>query len=202
MSSKNEIANMALGHLGIGKSVVDFNTDRTSEADALRKFYDQARDVTLRDFDWAFARKSVALSLLEENPTDEWLFSYSIPSDCIKLIKLVYPGRRVDSHDNRVPFELAYGELGTEVHTDLEDAIAKYTVRATDEERFSEDFAIAFSMMLATLIAPRVTGADASMFTRIIFQQYQAYLAKARSAAANEAGKDVPPQSEFIRARD
>ena len=72
MASKTEIANLALSHLGVGKEIGNLDTEKTEEAVAMRRFYESARDATLRDFPWPFATRMVALALVASPPTQWW----------------------------------------------------------------------------------------------------------------------------------
>ena len=77
-SSKTEIANLAISHLGIGKTIANLELEKSQEAIACRRFYDTVRDSSLRDFPWPFAGKIQALALV----SNEWLYAYQYPSDC------------------------------------------------------------------------------------------------------------------------
>ena len=89
-SSTTEIANLALGHLGIGKDIANLDTESSQEAKAMRRYYDICRRTVLQEFTWPFATKFVTLGLVEEDPTDaeEWAFSYRYPADCLFLRRL------------------------------------------------------------------------------------------------------------------
>src|SRR5688572_11149621 len=111
MASETEIANLALSHLGVGKEIANLETERSQEAVACRRFYDTARDATLRDFSWPFATKIAVLGLIEADPNDEWDYSYRYPSDCLQLRRIL-SGVRNDTRDSRVPFKLAHDDSG------------------------------------------------------------------------------------------
>jgi len=92
MSSETEICNMALSHIGVGKEIANLDTERSQEASACRRYYENLRDKVLRDFRWPFATKFVELALIEETPTIEWRFSYRYPTDCVKMIRILSGG--------------------------------------------------------------------------------------------------------------
>ncbi len=71
MSTKTEILNMALAHIGVSKKVGNFDTEDSKEANAGRTFFDIARDNVLRDTQWPFTTKIEALALIEEEPNNE-----------------------------------------------------------------------------------------------------------------------------------
>lgn len=200
MASVIGIYNMALSHLGVGKEVADVEED-SEEAAALNRFYEQARDEMLRAFPWPFATKIAALALVEEDPNDEWSFSYSVPSDCLALRRIL-SGSRNDSRQDRVPYREAYGTAGAVIFTDMEDAELEYTVRVSDAGRFAPDFAQALACLLASYVAPRLTAGDPNGLGKRALQLYQYYVSRAQAQALNEEQAEEEPQSEFVRGRE
>jgi hypothetical protein len=205
-SSETEICNLALSHLGVGKEIAALETERSDEASACRRFYDTARDETLRDFAWPFATKIAALGLLtdsddDDHPTEEWTYQYQEPSDSLAFRK-IQSGTRNDSRASRISYRKAYGEAGTVIFTDQEDAIGEYTIRVDDPQRYPSDFVMAFSFRLAALIAPRLTAGDPFKMAERSIRLYQLEISKAQASAFNEEQTDEDPDSEFIRARE
>jgi hypothetical protein len=200
MSSKTEICNLALSHLGVGKEISDIETDASSEGQACRRFYDIALDTTLRDVNWPFATRFRALALIEESPNDEWLFAYRYPTDCLK-VRRILSGIRNETPDIRVPYKIAQDDAGLILYTDIEDAEIEYTVRESNAELYTADFIMAFSYRLAHYIGPRVTGGDFVSLGNQIFQLYQIEISNAASSAFNEEQGERIPDSEIIRAR-
>lgn len=200
MSSKVEIVNMALSHLAIGKEISNLESESSEEARTARRFYDIARDTTLRDFPWPFATKIAALSLIETEPNTEWAFSYRYPTGCVYLRRIL-SGLRNDSRDTRAPYRLAQDESGQIIYTDGEDAQAEYTVKADNPQFYPADFMLAFSYLLAALMAPRLTGGDQFKLGAQAWRLYQAMTGKAVSRAFNEEQAEEEVESESIRAR-
>jgi hypothetical protein len=64
MESKAAICNMALGRIQVGKRIANFDTDKSSEAQACRDVYDHCRDEVLERFRWKFAERQALLSAL------------------------------------------------------------------------------------------------------------------------------------------
>lgn len=203
MASNTEIANIAISHLGSGKDIGDLDSENSPEANAVRRFYNTARDEVLRDFPWPFATKYVALGLVASNPddvADEWDYSYRYPSDCLYLRRIA-SGSRNDSRQSRVNYIVSQDDQGLLILTDMQDACMQYTVRVTDESRFSPDFVMAFSYLLAFYTAPRITAGDPfNLQDRTIKAYFQA-LSKARANAINEEQVDEEVESEYIRER-
>lgn len=200
-STRTEIANFAITHIGIGKAISDLDTETSTEANICRRFYDTARDATLKDFNWGFATKYEELGLVSENPTIEWAYSYRYPSDCI-FLRRILSGIRNETRQSRVSFKLSRDSAGILVYTDEREACAEYTERVTDSNLYPSDFILAFSYRLAHYIIPSLTSGDTSARRDAIFKLYLQELSLARSGSYNEEQPDELPDSEFIRARD
>lgn len=200
-SSSTEICNIALSHLGVGKEIANLETENSEEASACRRFYDIALEGTLRDFDWPFATKIADLGLVEEDPNDEWTYSYRYPTDCVKVRRLL-SGERNDTHQSRQPYRIARDTSGRLVFTDLEDAQVEYTVLVEDPGQYPSDFTMALSLRIAIYVAPRITGGDPFKLGSRAEEMYRVILGKAQASAFNEEQPDVLPESEFIRARE
>ena len=201
MASKTEICNLALSHLSVEKEISNIDTDRGSEAAVCRRYFEISRDDTMRDFDWPFASKILALALIEEGPNDEWDFSYQYPSDCMRLRRIL-SGIRNDSRQTRVPYKLASSGTSTIVYTDKEDAEVEYTVKITDSSLFPADFILALSYKLAMYIAPRITGGDPFKLAARAERLYIDQIGKAKDNAVNEQQDEEPVESEFVRSRE
>lgn len=202
MNSITEICNLALSSLGTGEDIADYATEDSEEARACRRFYELARDNVLRDFPWSFAtKKGIALNLIEEDPNDEWGYSYRYPSDCINLRRIL-SGMRNDTRQSRISFEIGADDDGRLIFTDMEDAECEYTFRNENVSQYPLDFIEALAYRLASLIAPRIAGGNSVTKRNEMMQLYMLALSKAQKTTAMEMQPDEEPQSEFIRARD
>lgn len=201
MASKVGICNLALSHLGVGKEIANFETERSEEASACRRFYDQSLEQMLRDFIWPFATKIAALGLVEEDPNEEWLFSYRYPSDCLKFRRILN-GKRNSTRQSLQPYRIAQDDTARIILCDLEDAQAEYTINEDDPAMYPPDFAMALSMRLAAYIAPRVTGGDPFKMGDRALKLYEFEVTMAQANSANEEQDEEQPLSEFTRARD
>lgn len=191
-----EIANLALGHLGSGKEIAELSTEDSAEARACRRFYSLARLQTLRDFPWPFATVTEALQLIEEDPHEEWAYSYRYPVHCVNF-RMILSGMRNDTRQTRVPFKIEQNI----VYTDKEDAEARYTSKNTNAGYYPADFIQALSLRLAAMTAPLITGGDPFKLGQRAMQLYVYELGRAQANAANESQPDEEPDSEFGRAR-
>jgi hypothetical protein len=201
--SKTVIANLALSHAGSSKEIADFEepSEKSQEAKACRRFFSQVQDELLRGFVWPFATKIRSLSLVEEDPNEEWAFSYQYPSDCL-FARRILSGTRNETRQTRVPYRIVQGDTGLLLYTDAEDATLEYTLRSEDVLRWPPDFVQAFAFRLAAYIMPRVTGGDPFKLTDRALGLYERSVMAAKAAAVNEQAYEEPPESEFIRGRE
>jgi hypothetical protein len=196
------IANMALGHVGVGQQIADITSELSQEANECNLFLQQALESTLADFNWPFATKFATLGLVTDNtlvttPYD-WQFAYRYPTDCVHLRRIVTSLGRKDPHPP--PFLIGSDDQGRLVWTFDPFGVGEYTKRVTDYTQFPPLFAEAVSWRLAAFIAPplsRIKDMDTKAMT-----VYLAILSKARVQAANEQQQVDEAESEFIRARD
>lgn len=201
MASKTEICNLAISHLGVGSRIANVETERSAEAAICRTFFEITRDITLRDFDWIFSRKTVTLGLIESDPNDEWGYSYRYPSDCINA-RRIPSGIRNDNRQSRIPYEIAQDDDGQLIYTDKAEAQLVYTKKETNTERYPADFVMMQSLLLAAYIAPAVTGADPFKLGDRALKLYTYHKSVAEAASGNEGQAEEPPEAESIRARE
>lgn len=199
--SVTQICNMALSHLGVSKQIANFDQERSAEANACREFYETTRDEVLQSFPWPFASKIRALALIDEDPNDEWAYSYQYPSDALNINRIL-SGCRNDTKDSEIKFRVMGDNDGKVLYTDKADAEAEYTVRITDTNRFDAEFVTCLAFLLAAYIAPRLTGGDPFNKGQRALQMYGMKIPRAQARAENENKKDREPESEFINARN
>ena len=204
--SDTGIVNMALSHVGSRSTVENFRTEKSEEAVQARIWYDYARQLILEVYDWSFARKRRGLALhgdvISETSTDPmagvWGYRYQYPDDCIKARKIQNPNA---PPDDATPFEVETSLDGEEktILTNLEDAVLVYTFDQTGTELFSSMFVLAFSHLLASLMAWSLTGKRKVGLDQ--FSLYQGVIVSAMAADANEAVESPPRDADWIRAR-
>lgn len=194
--STTNIANMALGHLGQGLQIDDFDTDTSPAGKACRAYYELARDATLERFPWAFAVERVALALVGdgEDEHEEWEYVYQVPSDCLAPRRIL-SGTRNDNPSTVV----RYVVKGDQIFTDMEDAVLEYTKQVTNAPDFPPSFVEALSYKLAQLISPRVAK-DAEL-GGVMLQMHEMALARAAGLDADRERPDAEPDSEGLRSR-
>jgi len=189
---------MALSHLGQAKTIVDIEED-SAEARVCQLFYETTRKKFMRDCGFAQASKFVALSLIAEDPTDEWAYSYGYPSDCLAIIR-IRSGSRIDTPDSVVAYRLATIGSTKVILTDMEAAEVEYSA-FIDESLWPADMDLAFSYLLAAYIAPSLNSSLPSKTIGTMRELYKIELAEAIENAAAEEVPDKAPEAESIRVR-
>lgn len=196
------IANMALGNIGDTGNIESL-TENSPQAGAVNLWYETAKEHTLESFDWKFARKREALALSSvAAPEREWLYRYLKPSDMVRARKLeqvtITPGFQsgyLYNSPDAIPFVME----GQDILTNCPEAVMIYTRNVVDESLFPASFVVAFSWVLASLIAFKITGK--LQVEQSAGQKAQLFLRQASGYEANEEVEKEPRDSDRIRAR-
>jgi hypothetical protein len=200
MATDVTICNKALAFLGHGNLIASLS-ERSAEAVVCNLFFEDVRDMTLKDFEWPFATKTADLLLVNEDPTEEWLYAYRYPSDCLQARRIV-SGIRNETEDTKIKYRIMQDDSGLLVYTDHEDAQLEYTKRMTDASLYPIDFATALSLHLASHIAPRITAGDKFKMGERMMLRYLDRIGAAQANAFNEERLESRPESEFVRGRE
>lgn len=200
MALNTEVGNLALSHLGITHTVSDLETEQSIEAKVLRRFYERAMNICLREFPWSFATKIDALALVEEDPNNDWSYSFRYPSDCLHVRRILGQTRN-DTRDVRVAYKIAQDSSGKLIFTDQPDAEIEYTLNITDYAIMTDDFIMAFSFLLAYYVAPSLAKGDPFKLGDRALKGYEIEISSAKSTAVNEEQVDELPESEYVRNR-
>lgn len=193
-----EICNLAISNCRSDKTITAL-TDPTTEARACNRFYAVTRNEILRKYPWPFATKRETLSLVSEDPNDEWDYSYRYPSGCLFFRRIV-SDIRPELRSDRIPFKIERDNTGKLILTDEDDAIGEFTFLDDNTSRWPEDFCVALSYLLAKRIASML-GVDAKSIQAIHFLYLDA-LSTAGANSFNEEQPDDTDESEFSDARD
>ena len=155
--------------------------DDSRLAIALR-IYEAARDETLAAHTWNFAiKRSTALSSTGSNPTYEFTNSWTLPSDCLRVLE-VY-----DSANAWVPTAWRI-EAGALVCNLSSAPKIKYILKETDTTKYSSAFVNALVYLLASKLAP-IAGQPA-----LSAQNYEVYMrtiVTAKLSDDKESGSDI-----------
>lgn len=195
------ICNLALSHIGASKEIQNLESDKSEEATVCRRFYTFALKEAQRDFPWSFCNViGFALALVETDPNDEFGYSYRYPSDC-EFFKRILSGIRNDTRQSRVHYRIGRDETGKLIYTDKENATCEYTTFEDNPVVYPPDFIMAFSLLLAAYIAPKITAGDPFKLGQRAYNLYLASIGKARANDFNEQQAEEPPDAESVRAR-
>ena len=206
MSDRIAVFSMALGHLSAG-SLVDDEED-TTQADALRTYWDTARKITLARFNWGFARRRRSLSKISATTGAIESFRYQWPSGCLKFLSVVrstdeepYVTSLRPSYGNQpIPFEVDYDLThGKTIITMLDEAHGLFTFDQTNIELWSEEAALALSYILASLSAMSITKNPADV--QRCMQLFSNSFEYASQNDANEGTYFEEQESEYERSR-
>lgn len=191
------IANMALSHLG-ADSRIESMLEKSTEARAMKQWYNVCRLETLERFDWSFARKRLALALHSEDPPEgAWNYRYQYPADCVSFRRLRNP---LGEQQDPVPFQEETAPDGTRsIVTNLEDAVGIYTYDCTSTLVFPATFVTALSHNLAFRTGFQITKKQS--IANAQGQLYDGLFRRASGQNANAAAAEPPRDAERIRGR-
>jgi hypothetical protein len=157
MLYKNDIANLALGRLGVSLSIVDLATENSQQAKIVRRHFRMSLDALLEMHEWNFATKFLPLILQEEDPTPMFKFSYVVPSDALIVREIAREGffsNRRQYEDEKEKWQQVYSSSGVVIYSNTPDAHAKYTVRISEDIAMPNHFGRALAAQLSMDIAP------------------------------------------------
>ena len=190
------ICNMALSRIGISTPIAALD-ESSVEAQLCNQWFEVARDATIYDFDWPFCSKRTTLGLVEEDPNDDWAYSYRLPADCLRARRLVDGTGHLG--DDGAEFEISGDDSGGLLLTDEATATLLYSRSVTNPAFFPPAFAMALAWRLAVEIAPALSRKESVMQT--CWQAYALAIAGAASAVANESRGRKPGDASSIVAR-
>lgn len=199
--NKTTICNLALAHLAQSVRIGNVDTDLTPEAIACNAFFDQARDEVFRDFVWPFATFSDALTLVETQPNVEWAYSYRMPPAAKRFLRILNGVTRTRARSGRVPYKFGADTIGTLIYCDQADAVGEWIAVVEDTARWAPDFTQAIALLLASYVAPTITGGDQFGLGAKALQRYLYQVEKARANALNEIQEDEEPDSDLVSVR-
>ncbi len=194
-----EVANFALGHLGVANLVTTM-LQRSPEARACKRFYTRARDTVQSRYPWKNGLKLVALALLPDNDwATEFLYAYRLPADC-KWFRRISLG--TDNVSPPPPFRIVSDDDGEIVLTNVVDAVAEYSVLVEDPSKWTDEQVNATSYKLAALMARTFDEDNASATRKDMEQQYEIELSRAHAKDLNQEEPPEHPKSEFETCRN
>jgi len=144
MASEVDIANIALRRCSAGS--VESLSEESEEAAIVSDLWDALLDEVMQSGTWTFATTTEELAQEATAASEEFDYSYALPSDCLQLLTAI------DALSDE------YEINGDSIVTDLDTFKIKYVQRVTDTSRFSSKFVDAFAYRLAADIVLSLTG--------------------------------------------
>lgn len=209
MASQVDLCNQALSTCGAEATIASM-TEASREAGLCSRWFNLARDITLRAHPWGFARKVSSPGKLSQVTGDpDWLYAYAYPSDCVR-VRAVQPNANVRSamgypKGTTLSYELetVTGPGGPieAIRCNTDGVVIVYTYRVENPDRWDAGFELAFSLQLASMIAFDLTG-DKQLAQMLKNDAAQAIIT-AGTMSANESNLEVQDrQAEWIEARN
>lgn len=154
ISSKVDLCNMSLGHLGNYGTITDIDTPTEDKEITFALWYDISRQTFLKMTmpNFALDRKIVSLrsTLPPFGTALGYQYAYEYPNDCLKLLGI---GEVMDKENN-------YAVEGRNIWTDdyYENGLPiRYIKDITDVTVMSPEFKMSFSVYLASNVALEIT---------------------------------------------
>ena len=201
-SSVVEIWN--LGLVRIGEELVVDEAEDSAQADILRTVWPTQRDRMLEEFDWDFARRYGALTLINDDTelVDGWVLAYEWPQgDLLAFRGIVNP---IATAVERIPYDVMLRASGndTKIMSDLGDAIGMWTERITEVERYPASFVYALSFALQAEVVGSINRNSNDQIRASQFLKQASELAKVATAKQAEprTPEDTSPRSIAARA--
>lgn len=193
MSSKAEIANLALQLLGQLPSIVELDTDNNRAAAELKIAYYPALDAALADHPWKFALVRATWAASATAPA--WGYANAFPFATNPWCLDVHMLSRKHHGDDPL-----WDVVGRAVHTDEAAPLyVEYISRVTDEALFHPMFVEYFAAKLAEKVAARVTGKPELGRD---MREYRLGLGRdARWKSAVATGRKLAREGEFLSSR-
>lgn len=199
MASMIDVFNMALSNIA-ARAFVQSLTEDSNERKYCSANIDNAMESILEDHDWGFASSYENLALLKKYndtvpPPKPWLYQYSYPTLCIKVREIV----RLSDNDSEIPFKVDLSNDIKVIHTDIENAILRYTKRISNLALFSPRAVEALGWKLSTRIVIPLT--HNLKLKQNAEQSYVNALAEAKTSSFNENVNRPEREPELILAR-
>lgn len=200
MANAVSICNLALSFLGDDASVMSIDPpDGSAQAQLCSTMYPVARARLLEIFDWTFATKRAALAKLAQKETHGWAGVYSLPSDCVRAIRVRDSGfERCRPLPHGFPVsdpmraDVRFLVEGRLLYTDAPNPVLTYLSSNVSESTFTPGFVEALAYALASMMAgARVKGKEGQILASDLQKRYVYALSVAKTSDANAQGKRI-----------
>lgn len=214
MGIKTDLCNLALDMIGSTHVIVDVDTETTPVAIVMRRWYDHCSNELLSGYPWAFATKTVAMTLSVNAPLPGWRYAYAHPGDCVNALEVTtaqgsrFAGAPSDTFGSfdaafpRAPWRVSLSSNGLErlINTDLSGAYLVYVSGTVTNSAFPAPFKTALILRLGAAVAVplRVNAGIAQN----VMDQYLQWEQRARAFNQNQSRPDRAAESASITVRN
>ena len=182
-----DIVNLALARMGY-KLLIGHIYDGSEAANLALTVYSQTRDELMRDGDWDFAKRTLALELLKQapptgyfppntwsgasHPPPGWLYEYTYPSDCLRVKSVVNTplfGINFDPRPNAftVTNDNYYTPARRVILCNVPGAFLNYVGQVTNPSTWDPGFTEAFASALGQRLAPALKDMETAKLEAI-----------------------------------
>lgn len=198
--TQRSIYNMALANLGVSKKILDTSApDKNREV--LNVYWDIAIKQMLADFDWGFASNYRILTPADNKPVNsKYNFAYDYPNDVLAPREILNEnGTYINNSNEKEKFQVVNYNGNAQIWCNIENAVLRYTKNITEVEKFSNEFVIGLSWLLAYFIAPAVVGSRTQHVDS--YQEYKEWCSNCQTIDANKDNNYEDYVNEWIEAR-
>ena len=191
MASVVEIVNSALNLLGA--STITALTDDSKNARICNQRYEPIRNRIFRSHPWNCLLKRVQLAQDTTAPVVEYAYAYTLPSDCLRVLK--FHTGALDS----IEADIKYNIEGRKLVTDEGTVYILYVALITDPNQYDTYLQEALAAQLAADIAYGIT--NNATLAKYYQEQADERLREARFIDATENSISSLESNEFTDAR-
>lgn len=204
MLTKTDVANLALGYLGVSLRVTDFDTDNSNQIKIIRRHFNVSLQGFLESHPWHFATSYSALALKSENPDSGYGYEYSAPADALTIRQIANKDSFIRDEiyeENKIRFEEILTGTGLSIHTDVSNAYAEYTRNLSPDSGFPPYFAKGLGAYLSKEIAPSLITNNFGKLERTLNSRADARISEAIAIDMGRQPRKLDPVSPFAAAR-
>ena len=191
MASVIEICNSALNLLGA--STISSLSDDSKNARLCNQRYEPIRNKIFRSHPWNCLIRRVELAQDATGPAIEYDYSYTLPSDCLRVLKIH------NGSTDSISSDLEYKIEGRKLVTNQGTIYLVYVALITDPNEFDVALQEAIAAQMAADLAYAIT--NNATLAKNYQEQADERLREARFVDATENSLGVIESNEFVDAR-
>lgn len=198
MSSKVDIANLALTHIGGASRGIVSLTENTPAAIACNSFFDSCRDDVFSESQWPFASVSQPLLTAPEVVLG-WTYIYAYPPKAARVWNVYNEATVNKKHEQEFEVKFIAGVNRRVICSNNPSAYADYTFKVEDTTIYDPKFVMALSYRLAAAIAFTLTGSPEVGEKLMLI--YNGMLSEAKRLSGSEKIKKPEQTSSSVNSR-